>query len=98
MKYNDLPIILAIVTMFVLVMIWYPDVWGKDVYMQLYKGKEATAPVRTLHRDARMTEEECLANKARVEKPLSVGGGYSIPSGYTVDCIPVEYLDPPARK
>ena len=93
MKYNDLPIILAIVTMFVLVMIWYPDAWGGDVYMQLYKDKEAQSPVRTLTRDARMTEAECLSNKARIEKPLSVGGGYSIPSGYTVDCVPVEYLD-----
>ena len=93
MTYKELPFIFAIVTMFVLAMIWYPDVWGKDVYMQLYSDQEYRASIRSLSRDARMTEEECLANKARVEKPLSVGGGYSIPSGYKVDCLPVEYLD-----
>ena len=67
--------------------------YAGDVYMQLYKDREAQAPVRTLTSDARMTMEECLEHKARVEKHLSAGGGYSIPSGYTVDCIPVEYLD-----
>ena len=78
---------------FVLVMHALPTAWAGDVYMQLYNDQEYRSSVRSLSRDARMTEEECLANKARIEKPLSAGGGYSIPSGYKVDCLPVEYLD-----
>lgn len=63
-----------------------------EVYMQLYSPAEHSAPVRGLSMDARMTIEECEEQKKKVEAPLSVGG-YSTPSGWVVDCIPVGYLD-----
>lgn len=90
---DKVPYIFWGLVLFVLALLFLPELWASDVYMQLYKDREATAPVRTLHRDARMPLEECLEHKARVEKPLSAGGNYSIPSGYTVECVPVEYLD-----
>ncbi len=75
------------------VIVWPREAKAGDVYMQLYSEKVARAPVRSLSRDARMTLEECRQHKTRVEKPLSAGGGYSIPSGWKVECVPVEYLD-----
>lgn len=79
--------------MLVLLMLFLPELWAGEVYMQLYQQKEATANTRLLTRDSRMTKEECIEQKAKVEAPLNAGGGYTIPSGYIVDCIPVEYLD-----
>lgn len=79
--------------MLVLLMLFLPKLWAGEVYMQLYQEKEATANIRLLSRDARMTEEECIKQKARVEAPFDAGGGYTMPSRYSVDCIPVEYLD-----
>lgn len=72
---------------------WPKEAKAGDVYMQMFSEKEARGPVRSLSKDARMSLEECQENKRRVEKPLSAGGGYSIPSGWKVECVPVEYLD-----
>lgn len=80
-------ILIAIVALIV----WNPASAG-EVYMQLISPQEATSNVRGLRRGARMTEKECLKQKEKVEAPLSIGYR-SVPSGWRVECIPVNYLD-----
>lgn len=77
----------------VMAIAYVPSCDADEVYMQLLSPKAAVSSVRTLSTDSRMTVEECLEQKERVEAPLSTGGGYSVPSGWVVECIPVDYLD-----
>ncbi len=91
-KIVDILIAIAIIA-FIAILAWPERAEAGDVYMQLYSDKEYRSSVRTLSRDARMTLEECRQQKTKVEKPLSAGGSYAIPSGWKVVCVPVEYLD-----
>ena len=95
-KEKIVDVLLGVIIIVILVAVAWEKAEGaesNEVYMQLFTEKQARAPVRTLFKDSRMTLEECQKQKAKVEAPLNAGGGYSIPSGWVVECIPVEYLD-----
>lgn len=82
----------AIFIVCMVTLIFFRSCQAEDVYMQLLSPEEVSSSVRALTKDARMTEEQCLEQKEKVEAPLNTGH-YSISSGWRVECIPVDYLD-----